>query len=94
MNTPQTREPQAQDPSQRELTIVINGRSKTVSARELSFDQLVGLAFDPVPVGENIIFTITYRRGEGNKPEGSLVQGEKVKIKDGMIFNVKYTDKS
>lgn len=35
-----------------------------------------------------------YRRGEGNKPEGSLVQGETVKIKDGMIFNVTATDKS
>jgi len=33
-------------------------------------------------------------RGEGKKPEGSLVEGESVKIKDGMIFDVTRTDQS
>jgi Multiubiquitin len=40
------------------------------------------------------MFTVTYRRGEGNKPEGTLVEGETVKVKEGMIFNVTATDKS
>jgi hypothetical protein len=76
------------------ITIVVNGREKTVTGKELSFAQLVALAFDTPPTGENIVFTITYRRGSGNKPEGSLVEGETVKIKKGMIFNVTATDKS
>ena len=59
-----------------------------------SVAQLVALAFDTPPTGENIVFTITYRRGHGDKPEGSLVEGETVKIKKGMIFNVTATDKS
>lgn len=42
----------------------------------------------------NIIYTVTYRRGEGKKPEGTLVEGESVKVKDGMIFDVTRTDKS
>lgn len=78
----------------KEYTIVVNGRSKVVTKKELSFAEVVALAFDNPPTGENIVFTITYRRGEGNKPEGSLVEGETVKIKDGMIFNVTATDKS
>ena len=76
------------------VTIIINGREKTVPKTELTFDQLVQLAFDEPPTGEFICFTITYRRGQGNKPEGTLSDGETAKIKDGMIFNVTRTDKS
>jgi len=78
----------------KEYSIIVNGREKTVTKKELSFDEIVALAFDNPPSGPNIIFTITYRRGEGNKPEGTIVEGETVKIKDGMIFNVTATDKS
>ncbi len=76
------------------FTIVVNGREKTVTEKELSFADIVSLAFDNPPTGENILFTITYRRGQGNKPEGTLLEGEAVKIKEGMIFNVTATDKS
>lgn len=77
------------------VTIIVNGREKEVPKKDkLTFDELVALAFDPVPTGEFICFTITYRKGEGNKPEGTLAEGEYVKPKDGMIFNVTATDKS
>jgi hypothetical protein len=78
----------------KDITIVVNGREKTVAGKEVTFAQLVELAFETPPTGENIVFTITYRRGQGEKPEGSLVEGETVKIKKGMIFNVTATDKS
>lgn len=79
----------------KELTIYVNGRPKEVPAKELlSFDEIVALAFGNAPKGPNIVYTVTYRRGEGNKPEGTLVEGESVKPKDGMIFNVTRTDKS
>lgn len=78
----------------KEITIIVNGREKTVTARELSVDDLVKLAFETPPTGEFICFTITYRRGQGNKPEGTLEEGEIVKVKKGMIFNVTATDKS
>jgi hypothetical protein len=78
----------------KKFTIIVNGRQKVVTKDELSFDEIVALAYDNPPSGENIVFTITYRRGHGHKPEGTLVQGETVKIKEGMIFNVTATDKS
>lgn len=79
----------------KDVTIIVNGREKVVPGKEeLSFAEIVALAFDNPPTGPNIVFTITYRRGHGNKPEGTLVEGETVKIKDGMIFNVTATDKS
>ena len=76
------------------VTIIVNGKPKTVTAKELSFDDLIELAFDPVPTGPQVMFTITYRRGRGNKPDGTRVAGESVKVKKGMIFNVTATDKS
>lgn len=85
---------QEEKDNKREYRIIINGREKIVTSKELSFSEVVALAFDNPPTGENIVFTITYRRGEGNKPEGSMVEGDVVKVKDGMIFNVTATDKS
>jgi hypothetical protein len=79
----------------KEVTIVVNGREKTVEkGATLTFDQIVALAFDDPPTGEFICFTITYRRGHRDKPEASLAEGETVKVKEGMIFNVTATDKS
>jgi hypothetical protein len=78
----------------KEFNITVNARPKVVTKKELTFAEVVALAFDNPPQGPNIVITITYRRGEGHKPEGSLVEGETVRIKEGMIFNVAATDKS
>jgi hypothetical protein len=77
------------------ITIIVNGREKTVTQDELTFDEVLKLAFDNPPYGPNTLFTITYRKG-GNehRPEGHLVEGETVKVKKGTIFNVTATDKS
>lgn len=76
------------------VTIVVNGREKEVEKGELSFEEVVALAFGPPEAGDNIIYTVTYKRGHGNKPEGTLVEGDTVKVKDGMVFNATRTDKS
>lgn len=77
----------------RERTIVINGRSIQTTERELDFAEVVALS--GLPTGPDILFTITYRRGHGHKPEGSMVEGgPAVKVKDGMIFNVDATNRS
>ncbi len=75
-------------------TITVNGRQKTVTSDGLTFDQVVALAFDPVPSGPNVEVTVAYRRGHGDKPAGSLYEGQSVKVKEGMIFDVTVTDKS
>jgi multiubiquitin len=75
-------------------TIIVNGRKKEVSTKTLSFDQVVALAYNPVPVGPNVQFSVTYRKGPRKNPEGTLTEGETVRIKDGMIFDVSETNKS
>ncbi|MCB1380026.1 MAG: multiubiquitin domain-containing protein [Alphaproteobacteria bacterium] len=76
------------------VTIIVNGREKVVEKGELTMQELVQLAYENPPTGEFVCFTITYRRGHGNKPEGTLEEGGSVKVKEGMIFNVTATDKS
>jgi len=74
--------------------ITVNARPKTVTTNELSFADVVRLAFQNPPAGPNVLITVTYRRGEGNKPQGTLIEGQSVRVKDGMIFDVIATDKS
>jgi len=78
----------------RETTIIVNAQPKVVASMELTSEQVVELAYPTPPTGENVLITVTYRRGAGNKPEGTLVAGESVKLKEGMVFNVRATDKS
>lgn len=80
--------------NKKEVAIIVNGKQREVAKKDLSFADVVALAFDTPPTGENILFTITYRRGHGDKPEGTLIEGQSIKVKDGMIFNVTATDKS
>jgi hypothetical protein len=80
--------------SQSEFTIIVNAQQKIVMDDELSYNELIALAFTEPPTGSNVTFTITYRNGPQGNPEGTVVEGRSVSVKDGMIFNVTSTDKS
>lgn len=77
----------------KEFTIIVNGREKKFIGKEISFRQVVELAFNTYEENENIVYTVTYSKGE-DKKEGTMTIGTSVKVKDGMIFNVTRTDKS
>lgn len=81
-------------PEKKEVDIVVNGRQRTVSKNKLTFLEVVALAFDPIPSGPNLIFTVTYWNGPRANPEGTMLEDSKVKLQDGMVFNVTSTDKS
>jgi Multiubiquitin len=79
----------------RTVTIIVNGRPKPWPKNEdISFDQVVALAFPGEPSGDGVQFTVQFSRGEGNKPSGTLVEGQSVKVKDGMEFDVTPTNRS
>jgi len=75
------------------VTIIVNTREQRVEKDDMSFDEIVAFAFNPVPSGPNILLTVTYHRGQGNK-SGDLLPGKSVKVKDGMVFDVTATDRS
>ena len=75
------------------FTIIVNGQEHTVQTRELSFDQIVALAYPTPPSGNDVSFSVTYRRAHGEQ-EGILFEGQSVRVKEGTIFNVTATNRS
>jgi len=74
------------------FSIVVNGRPREVSDHKLTYLQVVQLAYPGEVPTETIVFTVTYSNPHGH--DGSLIEGQDVVIKDGMIFNVRKTDRS
>lgn len=81
------------DKDHKEFTIIVNTRPKIWKEKRISYEEVVILAFGSYSEDPNIVYTVTYSKGE-DRHEGSLVKGESVKVKDGMIFNVTQTNKS
>jgi hypothetical protein len=73
--------------------IFVNTLPKAFAGKLITYEQVVGLA-DGLITGPNVYYSVTYRKGPEANPEGSLVQGSSVKVKKGMTFNVRATDKS
>jgi hypothetical protein len=80
--------------SQKAITIIINGQKKEVTETKVAFDEIVKLAFPALPTGDNVMFTVRYRHGPRQNPSGTLLEGETVRIKNGMIFDVTQTVRS
>jgi hypothetical protein len=78
----------------RKFTIIVNGQKKVVTSMRVTFDEIVKLAFPAPPPGTNILYTVSYEDGPRVNPQGSMKEGQSVKVKNGMIFNVTATDKS
>ena len=80
------------EPHHREFSIIVNGQKKTVKTRRVSYEQVVKLAFDPVP--QNMIIKVNYFNAAHDK-EGVLKPGQKVRIKpEGTVFCVTETGES
>lgn len=80
--------------NRRDVTIIVNARPKVWNEKEISYKQVIELAFGSYSDDENTVYTVTYSKGEQPHHEGSLVKGGSVKVKEGMIFNVTQTNKS
>lgn len=77
-----------------EFVIIVNGREKQWKQEKITFEQVVTLAFGTFENVANRAYTVTYSRGAEPKPEGTMVIGTVVRVKNKMIFNVTATDKS
>ncbi len=76
------------------VTIFVNTRPHVVEKKdEITFDEVVLIAYPTTPPGGNVAFSVMWERGHGNAG-GTLVEGQSVKVKDGMRFDVTATDRS
>ncbi|MEP1152196.1 MAG: multiubiquitin domain-containing protein [Balneola sp.] len=88
------KKPEKKGAKNKVLQIIINGQPKEVDEKRLSYKQVIELAFPNPQFGPNIVYTVTYKNGPKPNPKGVMVEGDVVKIKEGMLFNVTRTDKS
>ncbi|MCK1463083.1 multiubiquitin domain-containing protein [Bradyrhizobium sp. 2] len=76
------------------VTIIVEGTAHEWTKKEITYDQVVTLEVPDYAQHPEITYSVTFKKGQGNKPEGDLAKGESVKVKDGMIFNVSETGQS
>ncbi|MDG5789773.1 multiubiquitin domain-containing protein [Evansella sp. AB-P1] len=74
-------------------SIIINGRIKEVDVKKMTYQEIIKLAFGSIEDNQNIVYTIKYSKGK-HEDKGSMVEGDVITIKEGMIINVTRTDKS
>ena len=78
----------------KDFVIIVNGEKASVESDDVSYEQVVKLAY-PTPPSPDTRFTVTYRKAKEPNHEGSLAPGQSVEVKrEGTIFNVKATGKS
>ena len=82
------------DAEAKEITIIVKGRPQKWTSKTISFDQVVALAYNPVRTGPGILYTVSYSRGPKANPEGELLAGGTVKVRDRMVFLVTETNQS
>ena len=78
----------------KKVTIIINGTPEEVEKDDMTYAEIVTLAYPDYPQHPERNYSVKYVRGHGNKPEGILTNGGTVKVKDGMEFTVSPTGQS
>lgn len=78
----------------KEVIILVNSREKEWSKKAITYDEVIILAFGSISTDPNVSYSVTYKKGDNNKPEGIIVKGDEVKVKEGMRFNVTQTNRS
>lgn len=76
------------------VILIVNGKEKQWHQEKISFDEVVKLAFPDYVDSPDTVYTVTYKRGPHQNPEGSMVKGDVVCVKNKMVFNVSATNKS
>ncbi len=82
-------------PEKKLVTIIVEGTPHEWPKGEISYEEVVTLEVPDYAQHPDINYSVKYKRGLGEKPEGLLVKGDApVKVKDGMVFSVSETGQS
>ncbi|MGD9724784.1 MAG: multiubiquitin domain-containing protein [Alphaproteobacteria bacterium] len=76
------------------VTIFVEGMPHPWNKPKITYAEVVTLEFPDYPQHPEILYSVTYTKGPNKKPEGDLVKGDTVHVKDGMSFHVSPTGES
>lgn len=81
-------------PEKKTVTIVVEGTPHEWPKDEITYAEVVTLEVPDYTQHPEITYSVKYKKGQGNKPEGILSAGGSVKVKEGMVFSVSETGQS
>ena len=76
------------------VTIIVEGTQHEWPKGEITYEEVVTLEVPDYAQHPEITYSVKYKRGHGDKPEGILSPGGSVKVKEGMVFSVSPTGQS
>ena len=76
------------------VTIIVEGTPHEWPKTEIKYEEVVTLEVPDYVQHPEITYSVKYKRGHGDKPEGILSPGGFVKVKEGMVFSVSPTGQS
>ena len=77
------------------VEIIVNGTQyEWPKNDDITYVQVVTLDVPDYAQHPEITYSVKYKNGHGDKPEGTLSPGGSVKVKDGMSFSVSPTGQS
>jgi hypothetical protein len=82
------------DHEKKTVTIIVNGTPHECPKGDITYAQVVTLEVPDYAEHPDITYSVKYKNGHGNKPEGTLAPGASVKVKEGMVFSVSETGQS
>jgi hypothetical protein len=94
MNAVDSASTEKQQEKKKHVTIVVGGQPKEWDKEQISFDQVVKLAYPDVSPDDNKVFYVNYEKGPKQNREGMMDPGSKVHVQEGMEFIVERGDKS
>lgn len=78
----------------KDFTIFINSREKIWSKKTITFEEVVILTYGSISSDPNISYSVKFKKGDNEKPEGMMVAGDEIKVKNEMKFDVYETNRS
>lgn len=77
-----------------EVTIIVDGTPHKWPKGKIAFAEVVKLEFPDYRPGDGVNYSVKYTKGPKENPEGVLVAGALVEVKEGMVFHVTRTGQS
>lgn len=77
-----------------EVVIIVNGSPKKWNKKQITFQEVIILAFGTYIDKPTMVYTVAYEDGPKENPEGSMTKDSVVFVKNKMIFHATATDKS
>ena len=82
----------AHHPHEVTFHMAVNGQAEVWHHPKITYEQVVKLAFPDGPTGGDVRYSVSWTKPDGQ--EGSLRPGHSTGVVDGMMFDVRNTDKS